>query len=181
MSFPSRRPSNGWLHSSADPATGVCDHCGEFTSNIVLEENLGCCSVGCLLNKIEKKEEVEDNKDLLPCRSCSAYFHPDISADGFHCSPSCAMNGPPFSGGVLPPPELAPIEAWVALGHAIPASPPASPRLSAASSGGPRLKRSTSSSPAYEAEMAEKVTALEICQHWWPKNAPTPCPACDNH
>jgi hypothetical protein len=178
MSFPSRRPSNGWLHSSADPATGVCDHCGEFTSNIVLEENLGCCSVGCLLEKSEKKE---DNKHLVPCRSCSAYFHPDISADGYHCSPSCALYGPPFSGGVLPPPEPAPLEAWVALGYPLPpapSSPPASPRLSAASSGGPRLKRQTSTSPAYE---AEKVTALEICQHWWPLNAPTPCPACDNH
>jgi hypothetical protein len=188
----SSRPAGGWLHSSADPATGVCDHCGEFTSNIILEENLGCCSIGCVLNK--KKEEEENNKDLLPCRACSAYFHPDISADGYHCSLYCAMNYPPFSGGILPPPELAPLEAWVALGHALPpapssprssgagASPPASPKLAAASSGGastelrkgPLLKRSTSTSPAYEAEKLQ----MDLCQHWWPLNAPTRCPYC---
>ena len=52
------RPVDGWLRSSADPDVSVCEMCGEFQKNIILEENYGCCSIHCLVQKgIEAKQK----------------------------------------------------------------------------------------------------------------------------
>lgn len=95
-----------------------------------------------------------------PCRSCSAYFDMRQSADSDHCSAACSANCPPYSAVPvgIEPMRPATAEEWMAFNGTRAPTPPASP------------------TPL--PSMTAQTGNAELCQHWWPRNAPHPCSDC---
>ena len=149
------RPPHGWLHSSAAPDVSVCDNCGAFEENSLLEKRAGCCSYECWIDIVQKGIRMQPcfPADLSPCRSCSKYFRTSQSADGYHCSSDCSESCPPFSACITQQPTAATKAEWDTFVSYNPSSRAVSPLVGDRTR--PALARIITRSPAIEEEMRQ--------------------------